>query len=76
MADSEHPKALFAGSSDRRRDKRIPFRLGAVICTARRDFPADVEDVSYRGMLVRTDAPLSVRQLVQLRIALPRLETP
>ncbi len=76
MADSEHPKALFAGSSDRRRDKRIPFRLGAVFCTARRDFPADVEDVSYRGMLVRTDAPLSVRQLVQMRIALPRLETP
>ncbi len=71
MNDSEHPKSAFTPGGDRRRDRRIPYRLRAVFCTARRDFPGEIEDVSYRGLLVRTDAPLSVRQLVRLRIALP-----
>jgi uncharacterized protein (TIGR02266 family) len=56
---------------ERRRDRRHPFRVRVVLSAGRHEVVAQTENVSFKGILLRTDLPLSNRQFVRLRITLP-----
>jgi Tfp pilus assembly protein PilZ len=57
--------------TERRRDRRLQYRVGLVLHAARREIVAQTQDVSFNGILVRTDTPLPLRGLVRLRFTLP-----
>jgi Tfp pilus assembly protein PilZ len=56
---------------ERRRDRRHAFRFPMILSWGREEIVAQSEDVSFRGVFVRTDMPLPERQLVRLRVTLP-----
>ena len=58
-------------SIERRRDRRYPFRLKAVVAHGRNELQGETEDVSYTGLSLRTGARLAERQFVRLRVILP-----
>jgi hypothetical protein len=57
---------------ERRRDARYKARIAVTMTRGKVTTPLLTEDVSFRGVFVRMDAPPALRQLVQLEIALPR----
>ncbi len=56
---------------ERRRDRRYPFRIRVVLSGRPKDIVTQTEDVSFNGILVRTDTPLLERHLVRLQLTLP-----
>lgn len=56
---------------ERRKDRRVPFRMKVGLVSGRQSAEAEIEDVSFKGVFVRTDLPLPVRHLVKLRFTLP-----
>jgi hypothetical protein len=58
-------------TDDKRREKRFPARIVARL--QRRGEPVEVltDDVSFRGVFVRTDAPPAQRQLLRVGFVLP-----
>lgn len=55
---------------EKRRDRRYPYCERVTLTWGRREFVARSEDVSFNGLLVRTDAPIPERQLVRLSLRL------
>ncbi len=49
------------------RDVRIPIQLPVAVKDRRGEWPMLTEDISRRGLFLRTDCPKPLRQLVQLR---------
>jgi hypothetical protein len=58
--------------SDKRRDARFKARIALRMTRGKLTFALLTEDVSFRGVFVRMDAPPALRQLVKLEISLPR----
>jgi PilZ domain len=56
---------------ERRRDVRCQFRLPGAIVRRDGNLPVLAGDVGFRGVLLRTDAPPPLRQLLLLRFELP-----
>jgi hypothetical protein len=56
---------------DKRRDVRYPARIVAKISRRHQMVEYLTNDVSFRGVFIRTDAPLALRQLVKLELVLP-----
>ncbi len=56
---------------ERRRDRRYPYRVRLVLSAGRQEIVAQTEDVSFKGIFVRTERPPLERQLVRLRFTLP-----
>lgn len=52
------------------RDVRVPIRLPVALKDRRAEWPLLTEDISRRGLFLRTDCPKPLRQLVQLRVTL------
>ncbi len=57
--------------SEKRRDVRYPARIVAKISRRHQMIEFLTNDVSFRGVFIRTDAPLALRQLVKLELLLP-----
>jgi hypothetical protein len=57
--------------ADLRRDRRYKVQLPASLQRGKVSIPIETEDVSKRGLYVRTDRPPALRSLVDLRIVLP-----
>jgi len=55
----------------RREGRRYPVRFPVTLTTGKKSRRLVTEDVSYRGVFVRTDAPPGLRQLVRLDLMLP-----
>jgi hypothetical protein len=56
---------------ERRRDRRLPYRVQLTLSRAGQELTAWTEDVSFAGIFIRMDTPLPVRQLARLRLTLP-----
>ena len=56
---------------EKRKDRRYPFRVKAVLVSGRSEVVAQTEDVSFKGIFVRTDTPVPERHLLRLRFTLP-----
>lgn len=56
---------------DNRRDVRYKVQIPAVLIRGKSVLRYRTEDVSFRGVFLRTDDPPSLRQLVQIRLTLP-----
>jgi hypothetical protein len=57
--------------TERRRDRRLPFRVRLILSRGGQAVAAWTEDVSFAGIFVRMDTLLPVRQLVRLKLTLP-----
>ena len=57
--------------SERRRDRRYLFQFPGVVVRRDGTVPVLTGDVGFRGVLLRTDAPPPLRQLLLLRFELP-----
>jgi hypothetical protein len=57
--------------TDKRRDQRFPARIIARIKRRNELVELLTNDVSFRGVFIRTDAPPSLRQLVRVELVLP-----
>lgn len=73
---SDGVKVVSKGGSERRRDRRYPFRLPLVLSRNGQELAVQTEDVSFTGIFFRTDTPIPERQLVKLRLALRLDEEP
>jgi PilZ domain len=58
-------------SSEQRRDARYPARIVARVWRRNQTIELLTNDVSFRGVFIRTDAPPSLRQLVKVELVLP-----
>lgn len=56
---------------EKRRDIRYPARVVANIVRRNETIELLTNDVSYRGVFIRTDAPPSLRQLLRVTLTLP-----
>ena len=56
---------------EKRKDRRYSFHVKAVLVSGRNELVAQTEDVSFKGIFVRTDTPLPERHLLRLRFTLP-----
>jgi hypothetical protein len=56
---------------DQRREARYAFQLPAVLWRGKRALDVVTEDVSFRGLFLRVNAPPAVRQLVEIEAVLP-----
>lgn len=56
---------------EKRRDIRYPARVVANIVRRNETIELLTNDVSYRGVFIRTDAPPSLRQLLRVTLVLP-----
>ncbi len=56
---------------EKRKDRRYPFRVKAVLQSGRNEVVGQTEDVSFKGVFVRTDTPLPERHLLRLKFTLP-----
>jgi hypothetical protein len=56
---------------ERRKDRRYPYRVKLFLVSGRTELLAQTEDVSFKGIFVRTDLPLPERHLLRLRLTLP-----
>jgi hypothetical protein len=56
---------------DQRREARYSFQLPAVLWRGKRALDVVTEDVSFRGVFLRVNAPQAVRQLVEIEMVLP-----
>jgi hypothetical protein len=56
---------------EKRRDKRFKFQIPGSIVRRQGLVPVLTGDVGFRGVLLRTDAPPPLRELIVLRFALP-----
>jgi hypothetical protein len=57
--------------NDQRREARYAFQLPAVLWRGKRALDVVTEDVSFRGLFLRVNAPPAVRQLVEIEMVLP-----
>ena len=62
---------VVSGSFEKRRDRRFPVRLPAVVVHRQHSFVAMVVDVGFRGVLLQAPAPPPLRELLLLRFRLP-----
>jgi hypothetical protein len=65
------PFGITAQGQEERREQRHAIRVPVVLRRGKDQVMLQTEDVSFRGLFVRTDAPLPVRQLVKLEMPLP-----
>jgi hypothetical protein len=56
---------------ENRRDARYPARIVARVIRRNQTIEFLTNDVSFRGVFIRTDAPPSLRQLVRVELVLP-----
>lgn len=56
---------------EKRKDRRYPFHVKVVLVSGRSEVVAQTEDVSFKGVFVRTDTPLPERHLLRLKFTLP-----
>jgi len=68
--EPRHPEVRRMGI-EKRKDRRYPFRVKALLVSGRNEIVAQTEDVSFKGVFVRTDAPLPERHLLRLTFTLP-----
>lgn len=66
-----HTLRCVSGGKDKRRDVRYPARIVAKISRRHQMVEFLTNDVSFRGVFIRTDSPLALRQLVKLELLLP-----
>lgn len=57
--------------TERRRDRRLPFRVRLILSRGGQAEAAWTEDVCFAGVFVRMDTLLPARQLVRLKLTLP-----
>ncbi len=57
--------------TERRRDRRLPFRVRLILSRGGHAEAAWTEDVCFAGVFVRMDTLLPARQLVRLKLTLP-----
>ena len=62
---------LLAMGAEQRRDKRYPVKMPARLVQGHDIVHLLTEDVSFRGLFLRTDSPPRLRQLVRIEIDLP-----
>lgn len=74
------PRAHAAGAppkgAEARRDQRIPLSLQAVLTHGKNVQHLLTEDVSFRGVFLRTDDPPALQQWVQVSLMLPHSSVP
>ena len=58
-------------SPDKRREARYPARIIARVLRRNQNIELLTNDVSFRGVFIRTDAPPALRQLVKMQLVLP-----
>lgn len=63
--------ATLARVTEKRREGRFPARIVARIGKGANALELLTNDVSFRGVFIRTDAPPALRQLVQVELVLP-----
>jgi len=56
---------------EQRREARYAFQIPAVLWRGKRALDVVTEDVSFRGLFLRVNAPPAVRQLVEIEMVLP-----
>ncbi len=56
---------------EKRKDRRYPFHVRTVLQSGRSEVVAQTEDVSFKGVFIRTDTPLPERHLLKLKFTLP-----
>jgi Tfp pilus assembly protein PilZ len=61
-------------SDPKRRDHRYAIRFPAKLAYGKKELSLSTEDVSFRGIFVRTDTPPKLRQLVRIQLVLPHGE--
>lgn len=59
------------GHREQRRDRRFRYRLPVTLVRGAQEVALLSDDVSFRGLFLRTDDPPPLRQLLQLRLRLP-----
>jgi hypothetical protein len=59
------------GGNNLRRDRRYKARIRVVLGVARGEIELFTENVSYRGLFLRTELALPTRELLRARIMLP-----
>lgn len=59
------------GRREQRRDRRFRYQLPVTLLRGAQEVSLLSDDVSFRGLFLRTDDPPPLRQLVQLRMRLP-----
>ena len=62
-------------SPDKRRDARYPARIVARVLRRNQVIELLTNDVSFRGVFIRTDSPPALRQLVKIELVLPEKVT-
>lgn len=62
---------MSASKTNHRRDVRYQVRFPAQLAAGRRRLTLMTEDVSRRGVFLRTSAPLPLRELVRIQLVLP-----
>lgn len=60
---------------ERRRDRRYKVQFPATISTGIEAWPITIDDVSYRGLFLRTEARPVLRQLLEVRFELSHPRT-
>jgi PilZ domain-containing protein len=63
-------------NDDQRRELRFACERPAILRRGKRSLEVVTEDVSFRGLFVRMEAPPAVRQLVEIDIHLPPDDRP
>jgi hypothetical protein len=58
-------------SENLRREVRIETRIPIIVVRGRRSIALETADVSYKGLFLCTDEPVSVRSLLRLKVSLP-----
>lgn len=56
---------------EKRKDRRYSFHVKVVLVSGRNELVAQTEDVSFKGIFVRTDTLLPERHLLRLKFTLP-----
>jgi hypothetical protein len=60
-----------SGAGEKRRENRFPARIVARLRRRNETIELLTNDVSFRGVFIRTDAPPALRQLVRVELLLP-----
>lgn len=58
-------------AADKRRDARYPARIIARVLRRNQTIELLTNDVSFRGVFIRTDSPPALRQLVKIELVVP-----
>lgn len=58
-------------AADKRRDARYPARIIARVLRRNQSIELLTNDVSFRGVFIRTDSPPALRQLVKIELVVP-----